>query len=94
MSARQRFDIGAAQDALARSDEGATPQPGDRELLAAYERHCQTAWDDVQQAADRQAYMEWLNSRDCEPGDPQCDGDGCPVHDLPVCGVLYGEDNQ
>jgi hypothetical protein len=77
-SAPQRLDLAAAQDSLARSDEGCDPQPGDRELLAAYERHCQNAWDDFQRNTDAAEYMAVLAAecRVCGPDGatgPACD---------------------
>lgn len=79
MSSPIRFNVAAAQDALARSDEGADPQPGDAELIAAYEGFCQQEWDRFQErqyAAERAA---WLTTRcgGCEPGGT---GEACDDH--------------
>ncbi len=73
------FDSAAAQDALARADEGVAPMPGDRDLIAAYEAWCQQAHDQYEAAVQDQAQADWL-ARQC----PYCQaggtGDECDDH--------------
>lgn len=53
------LDVGAAQDALARLDEG-VGRPGDEELAEALEQYCLSGWlqfQDEQYAAERAAWL-------------------------------------
>lgn len=73
------FNLPAAQDALARSDEGHDPQPGDANLIAAYDDACQQAWlraDDERREAE---LADWLTGQcgECEMGGT---GEPCDEH--------------
>jgi hypothetical protein len=77
MTALAGFDVAAAQDALARSDDGQPALPGDAQLIAVLDRHCQWGdlWLDDQRRADE--YADWL-ARQCPVceeggGGPECD---------------------
>jgi hypothetical protein len=68
--------VAAAQDAIARLDEG-TARPGDTALVAAYDRYCEQGWlvlDDQRRAAE---HAGWLVGQCpvCEEGGggPECD---------------------
>jgi hypothetical protein len=80
-----RFDLAAAQDALARSDEGADPQPGDRELIDAYEGWCQQEYERFQQQVWDAEQAAWLSQQcpGCEDGGT---GEVCDDHDPEGCG--------
>lgn len=69
----------AARDALARSDEGCDPLPGDPDLIAEYERLCQEAWDRFQHAQQEADRAQWLASQcgGCEEGGT---GEACDEH--------------
>jgi hypothetical protein len=54
------FSEAAAQDALARSDDGDTPLPGDDHLIAAYETYLQQAQYQYEAAQQNQVQTEWL----------------------------------
>ncbi len=74
-----RFDAAAAQDALARSDDGVKAKPGDRELIDAYEGLLQAEQlrrDDAERAADR---ADWL-SRQCPGCHEGGTGEECDEH--------------
>lgn len=73
------FDLEGAQDALARSDFGEDPQPGDQELIDAYEHLCQQEqlrFDDRCRMAE---YAAWLAEQcpGCESGGT---GEPCDEH--------------
>ncbi len=64
------FNLPAAQDALARSDDGAKALPGDAKLIAdseGYLQQEQLRFEDAQHAADRAAWLETACPA-CEPG--------------------------
>ncbi len=69
----------AAQDAQARSDEGAEALPGDADLIAAYDRYLQAAEDEYQERIAAAERAEWLASQcgGCEPGGT---GEACDDH--------------
>lgn len=74
MTTAIRFDLAAAQDALARSDFGDDPLPGDAELIEAYEGYCQQEHGRYEQAMWDAQYerelQDWLSRRcpGCEDG--------------------------
>lgn len=77
MSAPVVFSLPAAQNALARSDEGAESLPGDAGLIAAYEGYCQQEWDRYKAEHGDAEYSAWLADQcpACEDGGtgPVCD---------------------
>lgn len=75
MTAPIIFNLQVAQEALARSDEGANPLPGDAFLIEAYEGFCQQEWDRYWQPIEDAEYKarlaEWMSDK-C----PDCEEDG------------------
>lgn len=73
------FDLPAAQDALARSDDGVKALPGDRTLLDAYEGYLQQEWGRFEEQQDAAERAVWL-ARQC----PGCvdggTGEECDEH--------------
>jgi hypothetical protein len=71
------FNLPAAQEALARSDEGVDALPGDAELIAAYEGYCQQEQDRYEYACYEAERAAWLADQcpACEDGGtgPVCD---------------------
>lgn len=66
------LDVAAAQDALARSDDGLDPQPGDAELIAAYDQALTDAhdrWVAEQIAATEADYQQWWQTVFGDEGD-------------------------
>lgn len=54
------FDVAAAQNALARADEGVDLLPGDGELIDIYERYCQQEqlrFDDQCRRAEQERWL-------------------------------------
>lgn len=74
-----RFDLTAAADALARSDEGVDPLPDDPALIAAYEGWCQQEADRYDEAQNARERADWLAQQcpDCHEGGT---GDECDEH--------------
>ena len=64
------FDLTAAQEAVARDEEGVTLLPGDKDLIAAYEGFCQQEWDAFQDRRDAADLASWLATQcpACEEG--------------------------
>jgi hypothetical protein len=75
-----RFDLSAAQDALARSDEGADPLPGDAVLIDQYEAFCQQEQARYEDALAAAEHAAWLVEQcpECEPGGGS--GEPCDDH--------------
>lgn len=80
-SAPIAFDLAAAQEALARSDEGATPLPGDDTLITAYESYCQQSWEDLQYEIHEAGRDTWLadQCRFCGPEGATGDCGDCDI---------------
>jgi hypothetical protein len=78
MTAPIIFDLVAAADALARSDEGVDPLPGDDVLIAAYEGYLQQEHDRFEDQLREDEYARWLSEQcpACEQGatGPVCSG--------------------
>jgi hypothetical protein len=73
-----RFNLPAAQDALARLDEGVA-QPGDELMALQYDAYCQQEWErhyEAQQEAERAAWLE-TQCPDCMGGGT---GERCDKH--------------
>ncbi len=79
MTAPIHLDEEAAQDALARSDEGLPALPGDAALIAAYDRYLQQVSDQYQARVAAAERTEWLAAQcgGCVPGGT---GEACDDH--------------
>lgn len=73
---RITFPEALAQDALARSDEGVDPLPGDAELIAVYERFCQQVQERYESARYEAERRQQISDAIAEHED-DCYGDGC-----------------
>lgn len=77
------FDLAAAQQAEDRAENGASPLPGDRELIAALDgwrqQQWDTYWEPIHRAQEAEQTRLWLTQQcgGCEPGGT---GEPCVEH--------------
>jgi hypothetical protein len=88
-----RFNLSAAQSAVARDEEGVDLLPGDQELIDAYEAYCQQEYERFQQQVWDAERAAWLSRQcpDCEDGGT---GEVCDEHSPERCTCDSGPDGQ